>query len=72
VAPNVATVISAAQKIIERVKDDASLRSEIHAIECAQRLRARRTAAPVSARARRDECTESRPPDMTSAFSTRT
>jgi chromosomal replication initiator protein len=27
------TVISAVQKIIERVKDDASLRSEIHAIE---------------------------------------
>ena len=29
------TVISAVQKIIERVKDDASLRSEIHAIEVA-------------------------------------
>ena len=27
------TVISAVQKIIERVKDDAGLRSEIHAIE---------------------------------------
>jgi len=27
------TVISAVQKIIEKVKDDASLRSEIHAIE---------------------------------------
>ena len=27
------TVISAVQKIAERVKDDASLRSEIHAIE---------------------------------------
>jgi hypothetical protein len=26
-------VISAVQKIIERLKDDASLRSEIHAIE---------------------------------------
>ena len=27
------TVISAVQKIIERLKDDASLRSEVHAIE---------------------------------------
>ena len=27
------TVISAVQKIAERLKDDASLRSEIHAIE---------------------------------------
>jgi Rieske 2Fe-2S family protein len=31
--PNHTTVISAVQKIAERLKDDASLRSEIHAIE---------------------------------------